>query len=198
MATMNPYDALEDDELDECGDYISPWKLDCAAIGNFAGKHIRIRKRVQNGFDVMVANGDKITQQQEGIVPFNVPTAAAKVAVFKKCLMHYLQLAPLSKLDATLSLARHKQKYMARTHGTTSTKVSGQARSNYNGTYACEEIGSPKYETKNSEIANRHRQEGQGGRWTTGTTRTSSTQCIERLEWICRSTRSGLYSLKRI
>ena len=32
----------------------------------------------------MVANGDKITQQEEGIVPFNVPTAAAHVAEFEK------------------------------------------------------------------------------------------------------------------
>ena len=64
MATMNPYYALDDDELDEYGDNISPWKLNCAATNNFAGKHtgIRKRKKVKNIFDVMVANGDKITE----------------------------------------------------------------------------------------------------------------------------------------
>ena len=35
MATMDQYETLKDDELDEYGDYTSPWKLDCAATGSF-------------------------------------------------------------------------------------------------------------------------------------------------------------------
>ena len=76
MATRNQYENLEDDDLDEYGDFTSPWKLDCAATRSFVGKQTGIRKRktIRNGFDVMIANGDKITQQEEGIVPFIVPT----------------------------------------------------------------------------------------------------------------------------
>jgi len=52
------------------------------------------KKKVKNGFDVMVANGDKITQQEEGLVPFNVPAAAAAhVAVFVPHLMLLVQYA---------------------------------------------------------------------------------------------------------
>ena len=42
------------------------------------------RKKGKNSCDVIVANGDKITPQAEGIVPFNVPTAAVDVAVYSK------------------------------------------------------------------------------------------------------------------
>ena len=64
MTTTNQYETLEDDDLDEYGDYTSPWKLDCPATHNFVGKQTGIlkRRKVKNGFDLMVANGDKITQ----------------------------------------------------------------------------------------------------------------------------------------
>ena len=99
MATTNIYENLEDDDLDEYGDYTKPWKLDCAATGYFAGEHTGILKRkdVENGFDAMVANGDKITQTAAGIVPFNVPAAAAHVAVFKNIPTALLAAGPLVK-----------------------------------------------------------------------------------------------------
>ena len=66
MATTNQYKTLDNDNLGEYGDYTNPQKLDCAATHYFVGKQTRIlkRKKFKNGFDVMVANGDKITQQQ--------------------------------------------------------------------------------------------------------------------------------------
>jgi len=42
MATTNQYETLEDDDLDEYGDYTNPWKLDCATTSNFAGKQTGI------------------------------------------------------------------------------------------------------------------------------------------------------------
>ena len=68
---------------------------------NFVGKQTGILKgkKVENGFDVMVANGDKIiTQQEEGIVSFNVPAAAAAhVAVFENMPNVILAAGPLVK-----------------------------------------------------------------------------------------------------
>ena len=86
MATTNIYENLEDDDLDEYGDYTTPWKLDCAATSTFSGQQTGIlkRKKVKKGFDVMVANGEKITQIEEGIVLFDVPAAAAHAAVFNR------------------------------------------------------------------------------------------------------------------
>ena len=40
MTTTNQYETLEDDDLDEYGDYINPWKLDCAATHNFVEKKL--------------------------------------------------------------------------------------------------------------------------------------------------------------
>ena len=37
MVTTNQYETLEDDDLDEYGDYTKPWKLDCDATHNFVG-----------------------------------------------------------------------------------------------------------------------------------------------------------------
>ena len=51
----------------------------------------------------MVANGDKITQTAEGIVPFNVP-AAAHVAVFKKTSNVLLAAGPLVKAGCYIIL----------------------------------------------------------------------------------------------
>ena len=55
------------------------------------------RKSVKNGFDVVVANGEKITQQAECIVPFDVPAAAAHVAVFENMPNVLLAAGPLIK-----------------------------------------------------------------------------------------------------
>jgi len=57
MATTNIHENLEDDDLDEYGDYTTPWKLDCAATSTFAGQQTGIlkRKKVKNSFQVMVA-----------------------------------------------------------------------------------------------------------------------------------------------
>ena len=38
MATTNIYENLEDDDLDEYGDYTTPLKLDCAATSTFSGQ----------------------------------------------------------------------------------------------------------------------------------------------------------------
>jgi len=53
------YENLEDDDLDEYDDSTNPWKLDCVATNNFVGEQTGIleRKKVENGFEVMVANG---------------------------------------------------------------------------------------------------------------------------------------------
>jgi len=106
MATTNTYENLEDDELDEYGDYTTPWKLDCAATSTFAGKHTGIlkRKKVTDGFDVMVANGETIKQIKEGIVPFDVPAAAAHVAVFKNMPNALLAAGPLVKAGCYIVL----------------------------------------------------------------------------------------------
>ena len=106
MATANIYENLEDDDLDEYGDYTTPWKLDCAATSTFSGQQTGIlkRKKVKNGFDVMVANGDKITQIEEGIVPFDVPTGAAHVAVFKNMSNALLAAGPLIKAGCYIVL----------------------------------------------------------------------------------------------
>ena len=45
----------------------------------------------------MVANGGKIKQIEEGIVPFDVPAAAAHVAVFKNMPNALLAAGPLVK-----------------------------------------------------------------------------------------------------
>ena len=45
----------------------------------------------------MVANGEKITQIEEGIVPFGVPAAAAQVAVFETMPNALLAAGPLVK-----------------------------------------------------------------------------------------------------
>ena len=45
----------------------------------------------------MVANGDKITQQEGVIVPFNVPVAATNVAVFENMPNALLAAGPLVK-----------------------------------------------------------------------------------------------------
>ena len=39
------YENLEDDDLDEYGDYTKPWKLDCAATHNVLGEQTGILKR---------------------------------------------------------------------------------------------------------------------------------------------------------
>ena len=77
MATTNIYEHLDNDNLDEYGDYTTPWKLDCAATSTFSGQQTGIlkRKKVKKGFDIMVANGEKITQIEEGIVTFDVKSS---------------------------------------------------------------------------------------------------------------------------
>ena len=62
----------------------------------------------------MDANGDKITQQEEGIVPFNVPTTAANVTIFDKMPNALLATGPLVKAGCTLFLTHHKQKALTR------------------------------------------------------------------------------------
>ena len=52
----------------------------------------------------MVANGDKIKQQEEGLVPFDVPAAAAHVAVFKNIPNALLAAAPLVKAGCYIIL----------------------------------------------------------------------------------------------
>ena len=91
------YENLEDNDLDEYGDYTKPWKLDCAATSTFVGQQTGIlkRKTVNNGFQVMVANGEKITQIEEGLALFNIPTAAAHVAVFKNIRNALLAAGPI-------------------------------------------------------------------------------------------------------
>ena len=42
---MNQYETLEDDEMDEYGDYTNPWKLDCATNISFVGKQTGILKQ---------------------------------------------------------------------------------------------------------------------------------------------------------
>ena len=72
--------------MDDDGDYYTkPRKLDSGATGNFDGTQTGIldRTTVTNGFDVMVANGERITQQAAGRVPFNVPDTAASVDAFQ-------------------------------------------------------------------------------------------------------------------
>ena len=50
----------------------------------------------------MVANGEKITQQAEGIVPFNVPIAAAHVDVFENMPNVLLAAGPLASKSRML------------------------------------------------------------------------------------------------
>ena len=45
----------------------------------------------------MVANEENITQQEEGIVPINVPAAASRVAVFENMPNALLAAGPLVK-----------------------------------------------------------------------------------------------------
>ena len=52
----------------------------------------------------MVANGDKITQQAEGRVPFNVPDTAASVAVFDHMPNALLAAGPLVKAGCYIIL----------------------------------------------------------------------------------------------
>ena len=106
-ATRNQCENFEDDDLDKYGDYTNPWKLDCGATtDHFAGKRsgVRKRKNVKKGFDVMVANGDKIMQQEEGIIPFNVPTTAVNVTIFDKMPNALLAAGPLVKVGCYIIL----------------------------------------------------------------------------------------------
>ena len=45
MEKMNQYEILEDEDLDEYGDYTNPWKLHCAATSNFAGEQTGILRQ---------------------------------------------------------------------------------------------------------------------------------------------------------
>ena len=105
--TTNRYSVLDDDEMDEYGDYTQPWKLDSAATSSFAGKKTGIRKRrkVKNGFKVGVVNGESMTQQEKGYVPFNVPPlAVSHVAVFDHMPNPLLGCGPLIKASCYINL----------------------------------------------------------------------------------------------
>ena len=79
------YENIEDNDVNEYGDYTTPWKLDCAATNNFVGKQTGIlrRKKVKKGFEVMVAKMEKksnnrkkalyhvMSQQQQPMRPYS-------------------------------------------------------------------------------------------------------------------------------
>jgi len=62
------------------------------------------KKKVKNGFEVMVANGEKIKQEEEDIVPFNVLAAAARVVVFENMPNALLAAGPLVKAGCYIVL----------------------------------------------------------------------------------------------
>jgi hypothetical protein len=81
----NQYNILQDDTLEEYGQYDEPWSLDSAASGNYCGKKrkIKYRKTTHNGIQVGVANNQSMTQIEEGKLPFDrLPNAANNVQVF--------------------------------------------------------------------------------------------------------------------
>ena len=65
----------------------------------------------------MVANGDKITQIEEGIVPFDVPTAAAHVADFKNMSNALLAAGPLVKAGCYIVLDTLQEKLLDKKTG---------------------------------------------------------------------------------
>jgi len=83
----NQYDLLEDDTLEDYGNYNQSWSLDSAASGHYCGKSTRIDNRkatpTGRGIQVGVANNKSMQQIEEGELPFNrLPTAANDVQVF--------------------------------------------------------------------------------------------------------------------
>ena len=82
----NIYDNLEDDELTSYGNYKSSYILDTGASGHYGDKKTKVRKRrkVRHGIKVGVANGNTMTQIEEGELPFdNIPEEAKDVQLFE-------------------------------------------------------------------------------------------------------------------
>ena len=81
----NIYDNLHNDELTSYGNYKQPWMLDTGATGHYADRRTRVRRRrkTRNGIRVGCANGNVMTQVEEGELPFDkLPTNANDVQIF--------------------------------------------------------------------------------------------------------------------
>jgi hypothetical protein len=84
---INQYNILENDTLEDYGNYNQSWSLDSAALGHYCEKSTRINNRkitpLGGGIQVGVANNQSMQQIEEGELPFDqLPTAANDVQVF--------------------------------------------------------------------------------------------------------------------
>ena len=87
FTTTNKFNGLEDDTLDEYGNYNSSWMLDTAASGNYADKNTPVgnKQEITHGISVSCANDGIMQQTAEGELPFdNIPDGAKDAQIFKK------------------------------------------------------------------------------------------------------------------
>ena len=84
---MSNYQVLTNDELEDYGDYDTPWKLDSGASGHFVRRRMGVRKRqkIKNIICVGVANRQSMDQMQGGELPFDAPKGATYVHILKTC-----------------------------------------------------------------------------------------------------------------
>ena len=103
---MNTFQALSNDELDDYGDYDTPWKLDSGASGHFAGRRTGVRKRrkIRNGIRVGVANGQSMDQLEGGELPFDAPEGATDVQIFDNMPRPLIGAGKLVKAGAKIIL----------------------------------------------------------------------------------------------
>ena len=105
---MNTYQVLTNDELDDYGDYDTPWKLDSGASGQFAGRRTGVRKRrkIRKGIRVGVANGQSMDQMEGGELPFDAPEGATDVQIFENMPRPLIGAGKLVKAGAKIILDR--------------------------------------------------------------------------------------------
>ena len=80
------YDILENDEITCHGEYKSSYTLDTGSSGHYGDKKTKVqnRRKVNRGIKVGVADGNTMTQIEEGELPFNnIPEGAKDVQLFE-------------------------------------------------------------------------------------------------------------------
>ena len=67
------------------GIYRQPWNLDSGTCGHYFGPQTGVRHRCikRNGIKVVVADGNNVSQIEEGLAPFDkLPQGSADVQIF--------------------------------------------------------------------------------------------------------------------
>ena len=94
------YGALDDDDLEEYGDYPSSWILDSGASGNYASfqSDTKNKRKVRRGISVGCANNHSMNQTGAGTLPFErIRPEAADVQLFESMQSPLLSTGKLSR-----------------------------------------------------------------------------------------------------